>query len=542
MLSVKNLGYEVESHPIFSNVGFAISPGEKIGLIGPNGAGKSTLLDILAGIKTPTEGSVIKDNLEVGILPQDLEEWLDTRVYEFIENVTGVREVKDTYAQAEASYNTDPNDKTLVLFCDAAERLGHFGVDDFNARFAKSLKKSGLSDELVDIEIGSLSGGQRTRVALAAIMASRYDLILLDEPTNNLDLEGIVILEKFIKGSKAAFLMVSHDRRFLRNATTRIIELLGGEQGVNQYGLGYDEYVEARAHAYTTDMKRYEEHKLAIKSLEESTRDRQMRASSANGKNKNASDNDKLSANHRSGRASSRVANQAKAMETRLERLKREAPHKPQEPINLDFLFQDNEVINKRLLSVDDVVVEYEQQGKKLVLGPYSLTIDGGERVAVVGSNGSGKSTLVNSIMDRRNTTSGTVKIGSDVRIAYIDQAQSVPLPNENPLANLMKLAPNISKEDAMHLLVKFNISRDTIAAVSAKHLSGGERAKILLASIAATQANILILDEPTNNLDIPTIEGLQDALKSYKGAVLLVSHDRDFIDAVGVDRIITIQ
>ncbi len=542
MLSVKNLGYEVESHRVFSDVSFTISPGEKVGLIGPNGAGKSTLLGVLAGTHMPTSGELVKNNIEIGILPQDLKDWLDASVQEFIETVTGVKGVRDEYAQAEVKYTEEPNEKTLILFCDAAEKLGHFGVDEFDKILAKSLKQAGLSDQDASKEIGQLSGGQKTRVALAAVMASRYDLILLDEPTNNLDIEGVVLLEKFIQGSKAAFLMVSHDRRFLRNATTRIIELLGGDQGVNQYGLGYDEYVEARAHAYTVDMKRYEEHKMAIRSLEVSARERRVRAGSAETANRRSSDGDKLGANYRSGRAANHMAGQAKAIEARLERLKREAPHKPQEPISLDFLFQESDKIHKRLLTISDVTINYTTENGLLSLGPYNLTIDGGERVVVTGANGTGKSSLIESINNSKNVASGNIQLGSGVRLAYIDQAQTVPMPLGSPLENIKKLAPGISDEDAIHLLVKFNLSRDTARHVAAEKLSGGERAKILLAAIAATKANLLLLDEPTNNLDIPTIEGLQDALKSYGGALLLVSHDRDFIEGIGYDRIIKLD
>lgn len=542
MLTVKNLGYEVDGSDIFSNVDMSISTGDKAGLIGPNGAGKTTLLNILAGELKPTDGDVIKENVEVGLLPQDLSEWLDRSVYDFLEEVTGIKSVKDEFSTAEELYAKEPGENTLVLFCDAAERLGHYEVDSFDGRVARSLRGAGLSDDFVSREIGDLSGGQRTRVALAAIMSAPYDVILLDEPTNNLDMEGIVILEKFIKGSNAAFLMVSHDRRFLRNATSRIIELLGGDKGVNQYGLGYDEYVEARVAAYESDKRRYNEHQVAVKGVQARVRDRKVQANSADRGGRARSDNDKLGANHRAGRAASHLSSQAKALEARLERLKSEAPNQPQEPISLDFMFPEAESKGNRLLIVSDLEVVYgADEFSPVRFGPYSLDVKTGDKIAITGANGTGKSTLIKAIMGKVKISGGSSKLTTTARVAYIDQSQTLPEPDKTPLENLLSLAPEISREEAMHLLVKFNLKRDTLTTMAASKLSGGERAKVLLASVAAKKANLLILDEPTNNLDIPTIEGLQEALATYNGAIILVSHDREFIEGIGIDTTITL-
>lgn len=540
MLTGQNLGYEVDGHDIFSNVSFSISEGDKAGLIGPNGAGKTTLLRMLVGELQPSEGSVLKEDVEVGLLPQDLNEWLDHSVYEFLEEVTGIKAVKEEYTSAEIAYAEKQDEKTLILFCDAAEKLGHYQVDSFEGRVARALSGAGLNDDFALREIGELSGGQRTRVALAAIMSASHDVILLDEPTNNLDMEGIVILEKFIQGSNAAFLMVSHDRRFLRNATSRIIELLGGDKGVNHYGLGYDEYVEARVAAYEADKRRYSEHQAAVKGLSARVRDRKVRANSADRGGAKRSDNDKLGANHRAGRAAGHLASQARALESRLEKLKSEAPNEPQEPVSLDFMFGEAETGANNLLTVKDLVIRYEGQDK--TFGPYNLQVRSGDKIAITGANGTGKSTLIKSVMGKLPPAGGETSFSASTRVAYIDQSQSLPSPDNSAIENLLELAPDIQRGDAMHLLRKFNLRRDQLDSTKVKKMSGGERAKILLASVAAIKANLLILDEPTNNLDIPTIEGLQEALSTYSGAVLLVSHDRDFIEGIGINQTIELR
>lgn len=539
MISLKNIGYEIDSHHIFSGVNFSISEGEKVGLIGPNGAGKTTLLQIIAGIKKTSEGEIISRHADIGLLPQDLTEWIDTTVYDFIATVTGITAVKAAYDQASATYNSNPTDDSLVQFCDAAERLGKFGVTNFEETLVKSLRTAGLSKEIAERNIGLLSGGQRTRVALAAIMASRHDVILLDEPTNNLDLEGVSILESYIKKSKAAFLMVSHDRRFLRNTTQRIIELLGDERGVNQYGLGYDEYIEARELAYTGEKKRYIEHQLTVKSLEASARAKRAQATSAERTQSKAKDNDKLTRNYRGGRAATHLAGQKRGIEARIQRLKNEAPHKPQEPVVLEFSFDHEDSGNKRLLELKNITITYNES---TTIGPVTLSLSSNDRLAITGANGTGKSTILKAAMGKVKPSDGEVFLRSDLNIVYIDQDQSLPLPTSTAVKNLLELAPAINREDAIHLLIKLNFDIDEIDTTPVRNMSGGERAKILLASIIAKKASLLILDEPTNNLDIPTIEALQDALQSYRGAILIVSHDRDFLDALNIDTVIPLS
>lgn len=529
MINLNHVNYETNGKEIIRDISFAINSGEKIGLVGPNGAGKTTLLKLISGDLTPTSGEVIRTNEEIGMLPQDMRDWLDHSVHGFIEEVTGVKNAREQFDKQCAALENDSSEHTLLLYADALERYDKFDVVSFETNLEKALKRANISSIDTDKEIGHLSGGQRTRIALAAVFASRYDVILLDEPTNNLDEEGTVILEKFIGGSNAAFLMVSHDRRFLRNATSRIIELMGGDQGIRQYGLGYDEYVEAREKAKQATFNRYEQYEKEKKRLGRAVKVARIKASSA-GSNRSSSDNDKLAAHFRKEKAASGLASAASSIASRLGQL--EEPERPEEDVSLKFLFKEETRKKLNLLSVSNLEVNYDNTHK---IGPVSFSIRSGDRVLIKGENGAGKTSIIKAIMGEPLSYSGDSHINKDVNLIYIDQNQTLPLPNGSALDNLRLLAPSLELHDAINLLIRFNLKKDVLQTTAGIELSGGERAKILLAGVAANNAGLLILDEPTNNLDIPTIEALEHALKSYDGGILVVSHDRDFVQNIGI-------
>lgn len=258
MVSLSKLSYETQGRSILEDISFSINRGNRVGLVGLNGAGKTTLLDVINGRKQPTSGEIIKGDENIGMLPQNLQEWLDRSIYSFMEEVTGVKGAREDLDRQCNALADQVDDRTLLLYTDALERYERLEASLFDANLQKALTRAELSTIDVNDKVGNLSGGQRTRVALAAIFASRHDLILLDEPTNNLDERGVIALEEFISASKASFLVVSHDRCFLRNATNRIIELVNGEPGVKQYNLGYDEYIEARESAKKAAIHDYE--------------------------------------------------------------------------------------------------------------------------------------------------------------------------------------------------------------------------------------------------------------------------------------------
>lgn len=535
MINLNHISYEIGGKEVLHDASFTINSGEKVGLVGPNGAGKTTLLRLINGDLTPTSGEIIRTDEEIGMLPQDLREWLDHSVHGFIEEVTGVKDAREQFDEQCSRLEHDSSERTLLLYADALERYDKFEVASFDTNLEKALRGAGIASIDTNKEIGNFSGGQRTRIALAAVFASRYDVVLLDEPTNNLDEKGVVVLEKFIEGSNASFLMVSHDRRFLRNATSRIIELMGGDQGVRQYGLGYDEYIEAREKAKQATFDRYEQYEKEKKRLERAAKAARVKANSA-GSNRSNADNDKLTAHFRKEKAASGLAGTASSISTRLRRL--EEPERPEEDVSLSFLFSEQATKKLNLLSVINLEVDY---GNGQKIGPISLNIRSGDKVLLTGENGAGKTSIIRGIMNMAPVSSGDVHANKDAGLIYIDQNQTLPLPNVSALDNLRHLAPSLELHDAINLLIRFNLKKDTLQTTPGAELSGGERAKVLLAGVAANDAGLLILDEPTNNLDIPTIEALEIALRDYTGGVLLVSHDRDFVKNIGITETISV-
>lgn len=535
MVDFKRISYETGNRELFRNVSFTINAGDKIGLVGPNGVGKTTLLKIINGDLKPTFGNVILSGEKIGILPQNLNKWLDKTVYSFIEEVTGVKSAREEFAAQCERLAQDTSENTLLNYNKALEQYEKFEVANFDATIKKALSRATLRDINPERRLDTFSGGQRTRIALAAIFASRYDLILLDEPTNNLDDNGVALLEDFISNSPVSFLIVSHDRRFLRNATKQIIELVGNK-GINKYNLGYDEYIKARAKDRQAMINRYEQYEKEKKRLRRVARDAKIRANSA-GSNRKKSDGDKLNEHFRKERASSNLASASSGAESRLQQL--DEPERVEDEIAIKFTF--DEVSSKKcsLVSVRSLSISHD--GKKII-GPVTFNVRPSDRILIQGENGSGKSSLLNLIMDNSlSYRSGEVIKNENVKTIYMNQSQTLPLENSSPLDNLRHLSPELELHDAINTLIRFGLDKRTISSTRAADLSGGERAKVLLAAMSTSSPDLIILDEPTNNLDIPTIEALELALNRYRGGVVVVSHDRDFVENIGITKKIKI-
>lgn len=533
MINLNKVSYEVGGRQVLSDVSFGINAGDRIGLVGPNGVGKTTLLHLINRDIIPTSGQITYDQTEIGMLPQDLNGWLDHTIEGFVASVTGVEKASDNFDSACKKLEEDQSEHTLMIYSEALEQYNRLDIGGFESRVKLAMANAGIANVDIYREIGTLSGGQKRRVALAAVIASMYDTILLDEPTNDLDTRGVTILEKFIGESPASFVIVSHDRQFLRNTSTRIIELLG--DGVKQFNLGYDEYVEARRADKEATAKAYNQYEMEKKRLRRAARDANIRANSAAG-NRRTPDSDKLTANARRERAAGHLAGAATAMSSRLSSL--EEPERPEEEIRLAFAFATEERDKgATLLDVRDLSMEIYGR----TVGPISMHLRAGDKVLLEGENGIGKTTLLKAIVNQSGSDSGESRIGSAARVIYIDQNQTLPTPDKTALENLQQLVSGLEKHDLINLLIRFGIKKDSLV-VPARDLSGGERMKVLLASIAANRANLLIMDEPTNNLDIPTVEAVESALENYSGAILLVSHDREFVEAVNPEQKISLS
>lgn len=530
MIDLKDVSYETNSRELFSDVSFAINAGDKIGLVGPNGAGKTTLLKIINGDIQPASGDIISSGEEIGVLPQNLNKWLDKTVYDFIEEVTGVKSAREEFDYQCERLTQEASEKTLLAYGEALERYEKFEVANFDTTIKKALSRADLGDIDPDRRLNTFSGGQRTRIALAAVFASRYDLILLDEPTNNLDDSGVILLEDFIDNSPASFLIVSHDRHFLRNTAERIIELTGGK-GVNKHNLGYDEYIEARREARQAMTDRYEQYEKEKKRLYRVARDARIRANSAKASHKK-SDSDKLNDNFRKERASSNIAGAAGGVESRLRQLNE--PERVEDEIAIKFAFDEVSSKKHSLISVQSLSISHDREK---MIGPVTFNVRPGDKILIQGDNGSGKSSLLNFIMGY-NTPEyhrGEIKKGENAKIIYMNQSQSLPLKDSSPLDNLRYLSPKLELHDAINILIRFGLDKRTISSTKAIDLSGGERAKVLLAAMSTNSPDLIVLDEPTNNLDILTIEALELALGQYRGGIVIVSHDQDFIENIGI-------
>ena len=535
MINIKKLGIEIGNKLIFSNVNFDVNANEKIGLIGDNGVGKSSLLRAIAGEIPYSNGNIIKSKgVEISLMPQDLNKWSYTNIYDFIAEFTGVKETQEEFTKSCETPSAESDSRQLLIYEDILNKYDRLGVADFEARLYQSLHNVGLKDVSPDTYIGDLSGGQKTRVALSAVLSSKQDLILLDEPTNNLDSDGVTILEKFINKSKASFIIVSHDSVFLNSTVNRIIELIGGNKGVKKYSCKYDEYVEIKNKTHESEVHEYKERMKERKRIEDQIK---AKKEETQNKGRKPKDNDKLNNKFKSEKASKKRSKRLSSLETRYGKI--EEISKPEDFPALDFEFNEQEKINpnSQLIDIENLVIAYPNKR----IGPISLSIYGNERVLLVGKNGVGKTSIIKAIMNQNPfIKGGNIKLNPSINISYIDQNQSLPLPEKNAIDNLAMLSKNIPINEIMHLLVKFNINKDVIYN-RVSDLSGGERAKIILASAMANHSNIIILDEPTNNLDNTTISALKKALLPYKGALLVVSHNQEFSEDLDINRVILI-
>lgn len=538
-LVAQNLAGGYGHRILFEGLDLTVAPGDVIGVVGANGAGKSTLLRLLAGVDAPMGGSIslAPTDAFVGWLPQEHERVDGETVAGYIARRTGCATATSEMDAAAAALGdptlapagTDPAD----TYSQALDRWLASGAADLEERIPAVLADLGLpstSGVAEDALMTGLSGGQAARVGLAALLLSRFDIVFLDEPTNDLDLDGLERLEAFVRGLRGGVVLVSHDREFLARSVTRVLELDLAQGSNRVYGGGYDAYIEERAVVRRHLREKYDE--FADKKADLVARARTQREWSSQGVRnamKKAPDNDKIR-RKASTESSEKQAQKVRQMESRIARL--DEVEEPRKEWQLEFTIGSAPRSSSVVSTLNGAVF---QQGA-FTLGPLSLQVDVGDRIGITGPNGAGKSTLLRGLLGRQQPVEGTAALGSSVQIGEIDQARSL-LIGDSALADAFEaLVPEMSSAEVRTLLAKFGLRADHVTR-SVEALSPGERTRGALALLQARGVNLLVLDEPTNHLDLPAIEQLEQALQSYTGTLLLVTHDRRMLEAVQTDR-----
>ena len=528
-LVAKDLSGGHAHRTLFNNLSFTVAPGDVIGVVGANGAGKSTLLSLLAGATTPQGGTVstAPQDAFVGWLPQEHERIDGETIAGYIGRRTACTQATEAMeASAEALGSDAPgaDDK----YATALDHWLACGAADLDERIPATLAELGL-DVGPDAPMTALSGGQAARVALAALLLSRFDVVLLDEPTNDLDLAGLARLEEFVNGLRGGVVLVSHDREFLARCITSVVELDLAQNKVTVYNGGYDSFLEERAIAKRHAREAYDE--FADKKADLVGRARTQREWSSQGVRnamKKNPDNDKIR-RRASAESSEKQAQKVRQMESRIARL--DEVEEPRKEWALQFTIGAAPRSSTVVSTLNAALI---RQGS-FPLCPISVQVNAGERIGITGPNGAGKSTLLRLLLGRTSPDSGVASLGANVAIGEIDQARS-QFPEAQPLGSAFEeLVPELNQGEVRTLLAKFGLKADQVtSAVGA--LSPGERTRASLALLQARGVNVLVLDEPTNHLDLQAIEQLEEALESYEGTLLLVTHDRRLLENVRLD------
>ncbi|WP_412750326.1 ABC-F family ATP-binding cassette domain-containing protein [Krasilnikovia sp. M28-CT-15] len=519
---------------LFTGLDLVVAPGDVIGLVGVNGAGKTTLLRTLAGLLSVESGSVSLSppTATVGYLPQERERRPGETVHDFLARRTGVgpaHAAMEAAAEAMAAGVAAAYDG----YDEALQRWLALGGADFEERALAVADEIGLGVAPTH-PMTALSGGQAARAQMASLLLSRYDVFLLDEPTNDLDLDGLARLEKFVTGLRAGTLLVSHDREFLARTATAVLELDLHQQQVNLFGGGYEAYLQERERARRHAREEYDEYAERKEGLLERARTQRawMEKGVRNARRK-ATDNDK-NIKHFRGETSEKQAAKARQTEKLIERL--EVVEEPRKEWELRMEIAAAPRAGAVVATVRDAVV---RRGD-FTLGPVTLQIDWADRVAITGANGSGKSTLLAALLGRVPLDQGVAALGPGVVVGEVDQARGLFLGDSSLMAAFGAAAPEFKDAEIRTLLAKFGL-RAAHVVRPAGTLSPGERTRAALALLQARGVNLLVLDEPTNHLDLPAIEQLESALANYAGTLLLVTHDRRMLAAVHTTRQFTV-
>ncbi|KOS56004.1 ABC-F family ATP-binding cassette domain-containing protein [Rhodococcus rhodochrous] len=517
-LRISGLSASRGERTLFTDLNLTVAPGDVIGLVGANGAGKSTLLTTLAGVGTADVTGTVAfspPDATVGYLAQEPERAPGETILGFLGRRTGVTDAEHAMnAAAEALGTTDVDDYTPAL-----ERWLALGGADLAERAEKVVADLGL-DVGLDAPMTGLSGGQAARAGLAALLLSRYDVLLLDEPTNDLDLAGLDQLERFVAETRTALMVISHDREFLARTVTGIVELDSAQQQIAVYDGGYEAYLVEREVARKHARETYEEYADTKQELEDRARmQRNWLEHGVRNARRKSKDNDKVGRKFRA-EATEKQAAKARQTQRRIERL--DVVEEPRKEWELRMSIAAAPRSGAVVATLNGACVDRGD----FVLGPVTTQVQWGDRIVLTGPNGAGKTTLLRALLGRIRLDTGTAALGSGVKIGEIDQARAL-FEGDEPLVDAFAAqVPDWPDADVRTLLAKFGLKGHHVLR-SASSLSPGERTRAGLALLQARGVNLLVLDEPTNHLDLPAIEQLEQAVDSFEGTLVLVTHDR---------------
>lgn len=504
----KNFGYG----QLFEDVSFSLNEGESISIVGTNGCGKSTLLKIIAGLEKADKGIVnIKKDARVSYLDQTGSSVNDEReVYQILRSTfKTINEMENRLnkmqQQLMLSMPQNKYDELMEKYCNLLEQFSLMGGYDVEVNINTVVEGLKIDKSILHQSYNNLSGGEKTLVQLAKALLNKPDLFLLDEPTNHLDIDRIEWLEGYIKSFKGATVIVSHDRYFLDKMSNKILAINNGFAKV--YATNYSGYLQEVEREFEKQMADYKNQQLIIKRLEERIKYFSERGMATN---------------------SSTLCDRAHSLQTQLDRIKKNAVQRPKETKKIDVGFKEDKKSSKTIVSTKNLTVVVPNG--KTILKNVNVNICAKEKVALIGANGSGKSTFIKTVMGKQDLqVLGEVFVGPSVKVGYLPQI--IEFKNgKQGLLEYFKEELALNEQQARRILAKFQFYKEDVNK-KVENLSGGEKIRVKLAELLQQKINTLIFDEPTNHIDIPTKEVLEDAIESFDGTLIFVSHDRFFIN-----------
>ena len=504
----KNFGYG----QLFEDVSFSLNEGESISIVGTNGCGKSTLLKIIAGLEKADKGIVnIKKDARVSYLDQTGSSVNDEReVYQILRSTfKTINEMENRLNKMQQqlllSMPQNKYDELMEKYCNLLEQFSLMGGYDVEVNINTVVEGLKIDKSILHQSYNNLSGGEKTLVKLAKDILNKPDLFLLDEPTNHLDIDRIEWLEGYIKSFKGATVIVSHDRYFLDKMSNKILAINNGFAKV--YATNYSGYLQEVEREFEKQMADYKNQQLIIKRLEERIKYFSERGMATN---------------------SSTLCDRAHSLQTQLDRIKKNAVQRPKETKKIDVGFKEDKKSSKTIVSTKNLTVVVPNG--KTILKNVNVNICAKEKGALIGANGSGKSTFIKTVMGKQDLqVLGEVFVGPSVKVGYLPQI--IEFKNgKQSLLEYFKEELALNEQQARRILAKFQFYKEDVNK-KVENLSGGEKIRVKLAELLQQKINTLIFDEPTNHIDIPTKEVLEDAIESFDGTLIFVSHDRFFIN-----------